>query len=474
MPALRSYVNGSWFTPSDAGAPVNDAVTGAEVARLSTAGIDMADVLAYSRKHGGPALRELTFHQRAAILKSLATDLRGNRDVLYDLSTRTGATRRDATFDVDGGIGTLFGYASKGRRELPDDTVYVDGAVEALGRGGQFVGQHIMTSRLGVAVQINAFNFPVWGPLEKFAQSFLAGVPSVVKPASPTAYVTSALVELMLDSDLLPEGSLQVLCGSAGDLLDHLDEQDSVSFTGSAATAQRLHRHPNVLGRSVRFTAEADSLNCSILGPDAGTRHGRVRPVRRPTGDRDDGQGRTEVHRDPARVRPAGFRRCGHRRGRRAAGSGGRRSPGRSVRGRGRPGQPGAARGGAPQREGAGCGRPPGVRRPGPRRGRRRGRGARGVRLADAAAGRGRPRPGTARGRGLRTGEHRARLPRCRRRHPAGRDGPGQSGRFGGLRTTPRSCARSCWVWRRGTDACSSSIATTPPSRPGTVPRCRR
>ena len=269
MTVLRSFVNGSWFSPLDEGTPVNDAVTGASVARLSTAGIDMSAVLAHGRQRGGPALRELTFHQRAAILKNLATDLRGHRDVLYDLSARTGATRRDATFDVDGGIGTLFGYASKGRRELPDDTVFVEGAVEPLGRGGRFVGQHIMTSRLGVAVQINAFNFPVWGPLEKFAQSFLAGVPTVIKPASPTAYVTAALVELMVDSGLLPEGSLQLLCGSAGDLLDHLDEQDSVSFTGSAATAQRLHSHPNILGRSVRFTAEADSLNCAILGPDA-------------------------------------------------------------------------------------------------------------------------------------------------------------------------------------------------------------
>ena len=269
MTALRSYVGGSWFTPTDAGVPVSDAVTGVEVARLSTAGIDMGAALDYGRRRGGPALRELTFHQRAGLLKALATDLRAHRDVLYDLSARTGATRRDATFDVDGGIGTLFGYASKGRRELPDDTVYVEGPVEALGRGGQFVGQHIMTSRLGVAVQINAFNFPVWGPLEKFAQAFLAGVPTVIKPASPTAYVTAALVEAIVGSGLLPDGSLQLLCGSAGDLLDHLDEQDSVSFTGSAATARRLHGHPNVLARSVRFTAEADSLNCSILGPDA-------------------------------------------------------------------------------------------------------------------------------------------------------------------------------------------------------------
>jgi oxepin-CoA hydrolase/3-oxo-5,6-dehydrosuberyl-CoA semialdehyde dehydrogenase len=270
MALLQSYVNGHWATPEGEGQPVLDAVTGEEVARVSSAGVDMAGALAYGRSVGGPGLRELTFHQRAGLLKALGSQLREHRDELYALSARTGATLADSKFDIDGGIGVLLGYASKARRELPNDTVYIDGAVEPLGKSGQFAGQHIMTSRLGVAVQVNAFNFPVWGPLEKLAPAFLGGVPSLIKPASQTAYLTARLVELMTDSGLLPPGSVQLICGSAGDLLDHLSEQDLVSFTGSAATARQLRAHPVVVGRSVRFNAEADSLNCSILGPDAG------------------------------------------------------------------------------------------------------------------------------------------------------------------------------------------------------------
>ncbi len=270
MTLLRSYVSGSWTTGAGEGRPVADAVTGAEVARVSADGLDMAGALDYGRTVGGPALRELTFHQRAGLLKSLGSLLREHRDELYALSARTGATLGDAKFDVDGGIGVLLGYASKARRELPNDTVYLDGAVEPLGKSGQFVGQHIMTSRLGVAVQVNAFNFPVWGPLEKFAPAFLAGVPSLIKPASQTAYLTARLIEVMVSSGLLPEGSVQLVCGSVGDLFDHLTEQDLVSFTGSATTARRLRAHPVVVGRAVRFNAEADSLNCSILGPDSG------------------------------------------------------------------------------------------------------------------------------------------------------------------------------------------------------------
>jgi oxepin-CoA hydrolase/3-oxo-5,6-dehydrosuberyl-CoA semialdehyde dehydrogenase len=195
--------------------------------------------------------------------------LREHREELYALSARTGATLGDSKFDIDGGIGVLLGYASKARRELPNDTVYAEGAVEPLGRGGQFVGQHILTSRHGVAVQINAFNFPVWGPLEKLAPALIAGVPTLIKPASQTAYLTARLVELIVESGILPEGALQLVCGSAGDLLDHLGEQDMLGFTGSAPTARQLRAHPNVAARSVRFNAEADSLNCSILGPDA-------------------------------------------------------------------------------------------------------------------------------------------------------------------------------------------------------------
>ncbi|WP_191246923.1 phenylacetic acid degradation bifunctional protein PaaZ [Amycolatopsis deserti] len=266
---LRSYVSGGWRTGEGEGVPLHDAVTGAEVARISTAGIDMAAALEHGRRVGGPALRELTFHQRAALLKAVASHLREHRDELYELSAKTGATLGDSKFDVDGGIGVLFAYSSKGKRELPNDTVYVDGGVEPLSKGGTFLGQHIATPLRGVAVQINAFNFPVWGPLEKFAPAFLAGVPSLVKPASQTAYLTERIVELIIESGLIPEGTLQLISGSAGDLLDHLTEQDLVSFTGSASTAQKLRTHPVIVRQAVRFNAEADSLNCSILGPDA-------------------------------------------------------------------------------------------------------------------------------------------------------------------------------------------------------------
>src|SRR6516165_987992 len=269
MTVLRSYVSGAWTGPADDGRPVLDAVTGEEVARVSSAGIDLEAALGYGRSTGGPALRELTFHQRAALVKSLGQLLREHRQELYALSARTGATLGDAGFDVDGGIGVLLSYASRARRELPNDTILAEGAVEPLGQGGTFVGQHILTPLHGVAVQINAFNFPVWGPLEKFAPAFIAGVPSLVKPATQTAYLTARLVELIIDTGLLPPGALQLVCGSASALLDHVGEQDLVSFTGSAATARQLRAHPAIVSRSVRFNAEADSLNCSILGPDA-------------------------------------------------------------------------------------------------------------------------------------------------------------------------------------------------------------
>jgi oxepin-CoA hydrolase/3-oxo-5,6-dehydrosuberyl-CoA semialdehyde dehydrogenase len=266
---LRSYVAGAWHTAPDDGVPLHDAATGDEIARISSTGIDMAATLAYGRDTGGPALRELTFHQRAALLKALASHLREHRDELYALSAKTGATLGDSKFDIDGGIGVLFSYASKGRRELPNDTVYVDGAVEALSRNGTFVAQHIASPLRGVAVQINAFNFPAWGPLEKFAPAFVAGVPSLVKPASQTAYLTARLIELIISSGVLPEGSLQFIAGGVGDLLDHVTPQDVVSFTGSASTARKLRAHPAIVRNAVRFNAEADSLNLSILGPDA-------------------------------------------------------------------------------------------------------------------------------------------------------------------------------------------------------------
>ena len=266
---LESYVEGHWYAAADDGTPLADAVTGEEVARISSAGLDVPAMLHYGRTVGGLALRELTFHQRAVILKELATKLGEGKGEFYALSNRTGATRRDNAFDIDGGLGTLFSYSSKGRRELPNDTIVLDGPAEPAGRQGTFLGQHIYTSRRGVVVQINAFNFPVWGMLEKFAPAFLAGIPTIVKPASQTAYLTELVFRRMIASGVLPEGSVQLLCGSAAGVLDNLAGQDLVFFTGSAATAQKLRSHPVVQGEAVRFNAEADSLNCSILGPDA-------------------------------------------------------------------------------------------------------------------------------------------------------------------------------------------------------------
>ncbi|MEV4475439.1 phenylacetic acid degradation bifunctional protein PaaZ [Nonomuraea salmonea] len=265
---LESYAAGRWFRAADEGEPLLDAATGEEVARISSRGLDVGAMVAYARRTGGPAVRALTFHERAALLKALAKHLLKRKEELYALSVRTGATSRDTAIDVDGGIGTLFSYASKGVRELPNDTVFLDGGLERLGKGGTFVGQHLYTSRPGVAVQINAFNFPVWGMLEKLAPAFLAGLPSIVKPASQTAYLTELAVRMIIESGILPEGALQLLAGSAGGLLDELTVQDSVAFTGSAHTAGILRRHPNVLDGGVVLGVEADSLNCSVLGPD--------------------------------------------------------------------------------------------------------------------------------------------------------------------------------------------------------------
>ncbi|MGO1973496.1 MAG: phenylacetic acid degradation bifunctional protein PaaZ [Propionibacteriaceae bacterium] len=265
---LESYAAGTWFRAADEGAPLLDAGTGAEVARISARGLDLAAMVDHAKAVGGPALRELTFHQRAGMLKDLAKHLTAGKDEFYALSTRTGATRRDSAVDIDGGFGTVFSYASKGVRELPNDTVHLDGSLEPLGRDGTFVGQHVHTSRPGVAVQINAFNFPVWGMLEKLAPAFLAGLPTIVKPASQTAYLTELVVRRIIESDLLPEGTLQLLSGSAGGLLDVLGLHDSVAFTGSAHTAGVLRTHPNVLHGHVELGVEANSLNCSVLGTD--------------------------------------------------------------------------------------------------------------------------------------------------------------------------------------------------------------
>ena len=266
---LQSYVSGAWHSGRQDGVAMRDATTGEVIAQASSAGIDFAAVLAHARKVGGPALRAMTFHERAGILRALAKHLTGLKEEFYALSYRTGATKSDSMIDIDGGIGTLFVFASKGTRELPNARVVVDGDVEGLSKGGSFVGQHVYVSREGAAVHINAFNFPVWGMLEKLAPTILAGMPAIVKPATATAYLTELVVRRMTESKLLPEGSLQLVCGGLGDLFDHLTCQDTVSFTGSAHTAARLRVHPTIIRNAVPFVAETDSLNSSILGLDA-------------------------------------------------------------------------------------------------------------------------------------------------------------------------------------------------------------
>ena len=270
---LPSYVNGAWWTPDGAAAAsateVRDASTGEVVARVSTEGLDLGAALEYARTVGQASLGELTFHQRAVLLKQMALALTERKAELYELSSRTGATKQDSWVDIDGGIGVLFTYSGKGRREMPNSQVYVDGAVENLSKDGSFLGRHIYTRLPGVAVQINAFNFPVWGSLEKFAPAFLAGVPTLVKPATPTGYLAEAFVRILVESGLLPEGSLQLVSGSVPDLFDHLRLGDLVAFTGSASTAERLRAHDSVQTGGVRFTSETDSINASVLGTDA-------------------------------------------------------------------------------------------------------------------------------------------------------------------------------------------------------------
>jgi oxepin-CoA hydrolase/3-oxo-5,6-dehydrosuberyl-CoA semialdehyde dehydrogenase len=265
---VESLVAGRWQAPAEPGVALADAATGEPVASVSSAGIDVAAMVGHARAIGGAALRELTFHERALILKAVAIAMNDRRDDLYALSLRTGATRRDALIDIDGGIGVLFSYSGKGRRELPNAKLVLDGPPEPLSKGGSFVGQHVYTSRHGVAVQVNAFNFPVWGMLEKFAPAFLAGLPTIVKPATPTAYLAAAAVRQMVEAGL-PEGSIQLLAGRADGLLDELGGDDLVAFTGSAETAARLRVHDAFVRRGTRFNVETDSLNAAILGPDA-------------------------------------------------------------------------------------------------------------------------------------------------------------------------------------------------------------
>ena len=266
---LQSYLNGTWQAGTGEGVLVVDAVTGEPVTRVTSEGLDLGGAVDHARDQGGAALRELTFPQRAALLKAVAGAVSERKEELYALSAHAGATRRDAAVDVDGGIGTALVYSSLARKGLPDSTIVVEDEPVPLGKLGTFAGQHILTSPRGVALQINAFNFPVWGMLEKFAPALLAGVPTIVKPATHTSYIAAHAVRIIVEAGVLPDGALQLVSGGLPGVFGRLGGQDHIGFTGSAATAARLRGDQAVTQRSAHFNAEADSLNCSILGPDA-------------------------------------------------------------------------------------------------------------------------------------------------------------------------------------------------------------
>lgn len=268
-PQLLNYERDRWIAGDGNLSEIRSAIDGAPVATTGSGGVDFDAMLRHAREVGGPALRKLTFHERARMIKALGLAIIARKEELYELNYLTGATRKDGWIDIEGGAGTLFSFSSKGRRELPDAHVLLDGQLEGLSKTGTFVGQHIFTPLQGAAVHINAFNFPVWGMLEKIAPTLLAGVPSIVKPASATAYLAEAAFRVMIDAQILPPGAIQLIVGGVGDLFDHLTGQDVVSFTGSVHTALKLKSHPTVLRESVRFVAEQDSLNASLLGPDA-------------------------------------------------------------------------------------------------------------------------------------------------------------------------------------------------------------
>jgi oxepin-CoA hydrolase/3-oxo-5,6-dehydrosuberyl-CoA semialdehyde dehydrogenase len=267
MQKLGNYILGKWVTGDGEGQPLYNAVSGELIAHASTKGLDYADILDYARAVGGPALRKMTFHERGLMLKAVAMHLRNHLEKFYSISYLTGATKADSWIDIEGGIGNLFSYASL-RRKFPDESFCLDGEPHQLGKAGTFMGHHLLVPKEGVAIHINAFNFPVWGMLEKIAVNLLAGVPAVVKPATITSFLTEAVVKEIDASGILPKGALQLVCGSAGDMLDHVLSHDVITFTGSATTGIMLKRQQNIIEQNITFNMEADSLNCIVLGED--------------------------------------------------------------------------------------------------------------------------------------------------------------------------------------------------------------
>ncbi len=268
MEVIKSYALGQWVQGQGEGAPVIDATTGEVFATVSSKGLGFGEMLRYARKTGGPALRKMTFQQRGRMIKKLALYLYGKRKEYYATSYRTGATKGDSWIDIEGGIGNLFANASL-RKKFPDLPYFVDGEQVNLSKSGHFIGHHIMVPKKGVAIHINAFNFPIWGMLEKCAVNWMAGVPAIVKPAAITCFLSEHMVRDIIDSGILPEGALQLVSGSARGILDNVESQDVVTFTGSASTGRKLKSHPRIISESVPFNMEADSLNAAVLGRDA-------------------------------------------------------------------------------------------------------------------------------------------------------------------------------------------------------------
>lgn len=264
---LKNYALGQWTAGEGEGQALFNAITGEQIAKTSSKGLDFTEMMDYARKVGGPSLRKMTFHERGRMLKALALHLISVKDKFYALSAQTGATKVDSWIDIEGGIGNLFAYASL-RKQFPNETFYVDGEHAPLSKEGSFIGQHICVPKQGVAIHINAFNFPIWGMLEKIAVNLLAGVPAIVKPATVTSYLTELMVKEIINTGILPEGSLQLICGSARGILDSVSSQDVVTFTGSASTGRMLKSHQNIIDEAVPFNMEADSLNCCVLGED--------------------------------------------------------------------------------------------------------------------------------------------------------------------------------------------------------------
>lgn len=266
---LENFVSQKWMKGQSGLVDIQSAVTGETVAQTSSNGINFKEMTDYARNIGGPALRAMTLHERAYMVKELGLALSARKEELYALNSHTGATRRDGWVDIEGGGMTLFSTSSQVRRHFPDGHVIIDGAPEQISKTGSWMGQHVYTSLQGLALHINAYNFPVWGMLEKLGGALIAGAPVIVKPATATAYLCEHAVRIMIESGALPDGALQLIVGRTGDLFEHLEGQDVISFTGSASTAAKLRVHPTIIKNSVRFVAEQDSLNATVLGPDA-------------------------------------------------------------------------------------------------------------------------------------------------------------------------------------------------------------